>query len=246
MVLMVAKKKNTSKNISHTWARKLKILKSCLKLHNRETSPLTIFYFLHDSAPRSVIIFITMSIWGPSLTNHFQLQKQSLVWVVLLSNQVSIEKCITGISFSFIALWSVKVISITTKYCEHTGHSWGLPFSNQNQTTSCSSSAKNKNYIYVNIQAPDSRYSMKARWKQLFYVILLPSKRKLRIRWQKTCKSENWEPNSILFLSTYHLHLQDSQLSSCHNKIGWQRVLPTNRPKMGQFMIWQHNETFLK
>lgn len=39
MVLMVAKKKNSNKNISHTWARKLKMPKSCLKLHNREDFP---------------------------------------------------------------------------------------------------------------------------------------------------------------------------------------------------------------
>ena len=33
------------------------------------------------------------------------------------------------------------LISVTTKYCEQTGHWCGLSFSNQNQTTSCSSSA---------------------------------------------------------------------------------------------------------
>lgn len=34
---------------------------------------------------------------------------------------------------------------LTTKYCAHTGHSCGLPFSSQNQTTSCSSSVKVEN-----------------------------------------------------------------------------------------------------
>jgi len=48
--------------------------------------------------------------------------------------------------------WKIKssmLLWLTLKYCVHTGHSKDLPFSSQNQTTSCSSSVENEKPSYL-------------------------------------------------------------------------------------------------
>lgn len=103
----------------------------------------------------------------------------------------------------------VKDFQLTTKYCAHTGHSWGLSFSSQNQTTSCSSSA------IKTVCSPPQRYNQNS-------IIFHNLQKKLAHIYIKKNKE---------YSGTHRLHHLDIQLSFYRSKISQQPVLPIKQNK---------------
>lgn len=113
--------------------------------------------FAARERPESVvvlIVFVTVTIRRTTRTNHFQLQAYIIQPIQYSEFESLMSSCSNPLTDSSgLWLWNERLgrfiywveylirLSLTSKYWVQTGHSKDFPFSSQNQTTSCSSSA---------------------------------------------------------------------------------------------------------